>query len=101
MGKVVVSTGQQLAGWAWRPLLAVTAATVAFGSLIDELGLVLTMVIALSLCALGTLESKWYEFSVFLAVMIAGGVGTFIWLLGMPIPIWPTKMPTFLAFVLR
>ena len=101
MGKTVVATSEPLAGWAWRPLLAVTAATIAFGLFIDDLGLILTMIISLTLCAAGTPETKWFEYTVFLAIMIAGGVGTFIWLLGMPIPIWPTRIPSFLSFILR
>lgn len=101
MVKTVVATSAPLSGWAWRPLIAVTAAVVAFGLLIDDLGLVLTMIIALTLCAVGTAETKWLEYSVFLIIMIVGGVGTFIWLLGMPIPMWPPRMPSFLSFILR
>lgn len=101
MAKTVVATSAPLSGWAWRPLIAVTVATMAFGELIDDLGLVLTMVLSLTLCAAGTAETKWFEYTIFLAIMIAGGVGTFIWLLGMPIPIWPPRMPTFLFFILR
>lgn len=101
MAKTVVVTSTPLSGWAWRPLIAVTLATMAFGELIDDLGLVLTMIVSLTLCAAGTAETKWMEYAIFLAIMIFGGVATFIWLLGMPIPIWPPKMPTFLSFVLR
>lgn len=101
MFKTVVATGQQIENWAWRPLLAVAAATIAFGTLVDDLGLVVTMIIALTLCALGTPETRWPEFAIFLAVMVAGGVATFIWLLGMPVPIWPIRVPSFLASILR
>jgi Tripartite tricarboxylate transporter TctB family len=101
MAKTVVVTSVPLSGWAWRPLIAVTVATMAFGELIDDLGLVLTMMLSLTICAAGTAETKWMEYSIFLAIMIFGGVATFIWLLGMPIPIWPPKMPSFLSFVLR
>ncbi|MGE0766732.1 MAG: hypothetical protein AB7L90_09735 [Hyphomicrobiaceae bacterium] len=86
-------------GTAWRQLAAVTLATVAFGMTVDELGLVVAMVLSLTICALGTAETQWREYIVFLAIMLALGVGTFIWLLGMPIPIWPVKVPGWLPFL--
>jgi hypothetical protein len=90
-----------LPGTAWRPLFAVTLATVAFGLTIDELGLVVAMVVSLTLCAFGTHETRWREFSMFLVVMLIIGVGGFIWLLGMPVPIWPVKVPGWLSFLQR
>lgn len=170
--KAMINPGDEVRNWAWRPLLAVTAAIVAFGMLSDDLGLVITMVISLTLCALGTLETQWGprieqslltavavavgagllmfalsfvlpdrglgiwipglnhtmvfshqvlyafivggalcvlgsrenpkgEFKIFLGAMILIGVGTFIWLLGMPIPAWPTRIPSELDFILR
>lgn len=88
-------------GWAWRPFIMVTLATVAFGMLIDSAGLIVAMVASLTFCALGTPETRWLEFIMFLAIMIAIGVGTFVWLLGMPIPIWPVRVPDFLQFILH
>ena len=99
--KAVVAGDEPMSRWAWRPLFALTAATIAFGLLIDELGLIVTMIVSLTLCALGTLETRWREFAVFLAIMIAIGVGTFIWLLGMPVATWPTGAPNFLNFIFR
>jgi|LNFM01.1.fsa_nt_gb hypothetical protein len=86
-------------GTAWRPLIAVTLATVAFGLTIDGLGLIVAMVISLTICALGTPETRWPEYVGFLLIMIALAVGTFIWLLGMPIPVWPVKVPDWLKFL--
>lgn len=99
--KTFFSPGERMEKWSWRPLLAVTAATIVFGLIIDDLGLVITMIIALTICALGTLETRWLEFSIFLVIMIAGSWALFIWLLGMPIPVWPVKAPTFLAPIIR
>ncbi len=94
--KSVLSGDTPVAAWAWRPLAAVTLGTVAFGYLIDDLGLILTMIVSLTLGAAGTPETRWKEYLVFLGVMLLIGVGTFIWLLGMPIPTWPAKMSGFL-----
>ena len=85
-----------ITGWAWRPVLAVTAGTAVFGLLVDDLGLIITMILSMTLCALGALDTRWREFAGFTAIMIVIGVGTFIWLLGMPIPTWPAKVPSFL-----
>ncbi len=99
--KALLAGDVSMGNWAWRPLFFVTLAVVFFGLCIDSLGLVLTMIIALTLCAMGTPETRWPEFAIFLLVMIAIGVGTFIWLLGMPIPTWPSRMPDFLTTILR
>lgn len=86
-------------GTAWRPLIAVTLATVAFGLTVDSLGLIVAMVISLTLCAAGTPETRWREYFGFLLIMLVIGVGTFVWLLGMPIPVRPVKMPDWLAIL--
>jgi hypothetical protein len=88
-------------GTAWRQLAAVTIATVVFGCVLDDLGLVVTMVLTLTICAAGTPETRWREYFFFLALMLVVGVGTFVLLLGMPIPIWPVKVPHWLFFLQR
>jgi len=88
-------------GTAWRPLIAVILATIAFGLTVDELGLVVAMAVSLTLCAAGTPETIWREYFFFLAIMLVIGVGTFVILLGMPIPIWPVKVPGWLPFLQR
>lgn len=96
--KATLTGDLPVAAWAWRPFLAVTAGTAAFGFLVDDLGLVVATVVSLSLCALGTPETRWREYLGFLAIMLLIGFGTFIWLLGMPIPTWPAKVPGFFKF---
>ena len=71
---------------AWRPLVMTTLATVAFGLLIDRIGLIPTMAVSLTMCAAGISETRWGEYATFLSIMIGLGWFTFIWLLGMPIP---------------
>jgi hypothetical protein len=90
--KSVFTTGAPLSGWVWRPVLAVTGATVAFGFMVDDFGLVLSMIVSMSICALGTAETRWGEFAVFTLIMIVGSWAMFIWLLGMPIKTWPSNL---------
>ncbi|MBS0243281.1 MAG: tripartite tricarboxylate transporter TctB family protein [Proteobacteria bacterium] len=101
IAKAIVSGDIEMGTWAWRPLIFVTLATVAFGLLIDGAGLVVAMIVSLALAAVGTTETRWGEFMFFLAIMLVIGVGTFIIVLGMPIPIWPQRMPDFLTFFIR
>ena len=87
--KAFATDSPRLTSWAWRPAIMITLATVAFALLIDTLGLVGTMVVSMTLVALGTPETRWREYMLFALIMLAIGVGVFIYGLGMPIPILP------------
>ena len=82
--------GPRLAGWAWRPAIMITVATIAFALLVDRAGLIITMAVSLTLAALGTPETRWREYFLFLLIMMAIGIVVFVKGLGMPIPLWPT-----------
>jgi Tripartite tricarboxylate transporter TctB family len=91
--KAAVTDGPRLTGWAWRPAIMITLATVAFALLADRFGLVVSMLASMTLAALGTPETRWREYALFALLMIAIGVGVFIYGLGMPIPILPKDLP--------
>lgn len=99
--KAMVGGDEPLGAWAWRPLICVTLAVIAFGLTVDSFGLVIAMILTLTLCAMGTPETRWLEYLVFLVIMLAIGIGVFIVLLGMPIPTWPTRVPDWLKSVIR
>jgi hypothetical protein len=99
--KSIYSAGAPITGWSWRPILAITAGTVVFGLMIDDYGLVLTMIVSLAISALGTIETRWSEFAVFMLIMIVSSWAMFIWLLGMPIKIWPTDLTSLLGPILH
>jgi putative tricarboxylic transport membrane protein len=67
----------------------ITLATIAFALLADRAGLVVTMIVSMTLAALGTPETRWREYLPFAVIMLAIGVSVFIYGLGMPIPILP------------
>lgn len=75
--------------WAWRPVFFIALATVAFALLVDRVGLVVTMVVSMTLVALGTSETRWSEYILFAFTMVFVGVAMFIAALGMPIRVWP------------
>ena len=87
--QALIQDGPKLDAWAWRPLIMVTMATIAFAFLIDTAGLVVAMLVSMTLAALGTHETRWVEFSLFSLLMLAIGIGIFILGLGMPIKVWP------------
>ena len=99
--KSVLVEGPPLTGWAWRPIIMITLATIAFALLIDRSGLVVTMLVSMTLAALGTPETRWREYAMFAVIMIVIAVAMFIKGLGMPIPIWPTQSADWIASALE
>jgi hypothetical protein len=87
--QALIQEGPKLDAWAWRPLIMITLATVAFAFLVDNAGLVVAMIVSMTLAALGTHETRWKEFALFMVLMLALGLGIFIYGLGMPIRVWP------------
>jgi putative tricarboxylic transport membrane protein len=91
--KAIVVESPGLTRWAWRPVIMITLATVAFALLVDRLGLVVAMLVSMTLTALGTPETRWREYALFALLMLGIGIGVFIQGLGMPIPILPKVLP--------
>ena len=96
--KAVLADGPGLTRWAWRPVVMITLATIAFALLVDRLGLVVAMLVSMTLAALGTPETRWREYTLFALIMVVIGVGMFIYGLRMPIPILPTDLPGALSW---
>lgn len=87
--KSFMTEGPKLEDFAWRPLAMVTLAAIAFSLLIDRAGLIVTMIVSLTIAACGTPETRWREFALFMVLMLAIGLGVFIYGLGMPIKVLP------------
>jgi putative tricarboxylic transport membrane protein len=90
--KAVLVEGPGLTSWAWRPVIMVTLATIAFALLVDRYGLVAAMLASMTLAALGTPETRWGEYTLFALLMLAIGIAMFIWGLGMPIQVLPKEL---------
>jgi putative tricarboxylic transport membrane protein len=87
--KALLRGGVPLTAWAWRPVLMIVLATASFALLIDRIGLVVTMVVCMTLAAIGTHETRWKEFAWFTALMVVIAIALFIWGLGMPVKVLP------------
>lgn len=87
--KTAIAGSRLMTAWAWRPAIMVTLAAVMFALLVDNLGLLATMLLSMTLVALGTPETRWAEYALFAVILMVIGVTVFTYLLGMPIPILP------------
>ncbi len=85
----LLTDGKRLTGWAWRPVLLITLAAVAFALLIEPAGLVVTMLVVMTLGALAGEDHRRRELAIFFPGMIAMAIVVFIWGLGMPIKVLP------------
>jgi putative tricarboxylic transport membrane protein len=74
---------------AWRAVLSVAAALVAFGLSIERLGLVLAILLLTGLGALATSALRPLETAIAALGLIALSWSIFIFGLGLTIPVWP------------
>ncbi|MFM9850096.1 MAG: tripartite tricarboxylate transporter TctB family protein [Hyphomicrobiaceae bacterium] len=87
--KAFLSDGPDMGAWAWRPLIMITLALIAFSVLIDRAGLVVAMLVSMTLAAFGTPQTRWIEYAIFAIIMLVIGVGMFVYGLGMPVRALP------------
>ena len=72
-----------------KPLVLVTAATIAYGYLMKPLGLVIATAALVFISALGGHEFKWKEVTILFIILILFSVLVFVKGLTLPFPIWP------------
>lgn len=81
--------GPRLPRFNLRPLLMVLASCVAYGYLMQPLGLVLATGALVLISALGGHEFKWREVAVLSVVLVVFSVLVFVMGLALPFPLWP------------
>ena len=89
--------GGRIGPWAWRPVVFVVLANVAFGVLIGGLssfglppmGLVIAIFVLTILAAKAGTEFRWKEVLVLAAVLAAGSYVTFVVVLKLQLQVWP------------
>jgi hypothetical protein len=72
-----------------RPIVVSLAAIALFGVALAHLGLIAAVAALVLIGALASRESKPLETLGLVAVLIAFSVVLFVWVLGLPIPLWP------------
>lgn len=91
-GRGLLAAGPGLAAWAWRPLIAVTAAVLAFAAVLESLGLVAAVLL---LVGLGNLAGQPLRPMPLLALGSAlafGCIVLFVQGLGLPLQVWPPQV---------
>ena len=71
-------------GWGWFPLAMLTASLVAFGWLMEHVGLVPSLVALIVSSAYAGREFRWGEVAVLAVAMTLLALAIFIWGLGLP-----------------
>jgi hypothetical protein len=72
------------------PLLIIAAGVLAFGLLIERLGLVVSLIIVTLVSAAASRESRPLEVALLAALLTGFSVGVFVYALRLPLPLWPT-----------
>ncbi len=78
-------TGEKVEGiWGWKPLALITLSLVAFGWLMERLGLIPSLAVLFLISAFAGHEFKIKEVMILAVVMILFAYGVFIYGLGLP-----------------
>lgn len=88
-GKGLIAGGEALAAWAWRPLIIISVAILAFAFLIESAGLVVATVALVCISASAGSDRRWKEIAIVAVVLATGSVLMFAKGLGLPMKIWP------------
>ncbi len=80
---------ESIGGLAFRPLLLVLGAVLAFALLVQPLGLVLATLVLIVTSCLGGRDFCLREVTVLSLILTALVVGVFVYILGLPFNMWP------------
>ena len=84
-----ITDGPKLESWAWRPVIAICAALIAFGLLLQHGGLVAATVATTLISSLAARGASPIAMLLLGLGLAAGSAGLFVWGLGLPLNIWP------------
>lgn len=88
--KATLSTeAEEIAGFSPRPALLIFAAFLVFAVLLERAGLVIASVALLSIGSLATTGFHLRSLILFMAGLIAFAIFLFVYLLGVPLQLWP------------
>lgn len=87
--KGLFSQGLPIGAIAWRPVILIGVAAIAFALLIDSAGLVVAMIAMIIPAGLAGHEFYLKEYTIFSVLLVVMGVAVFIWGLGMPVKTFP------------
>jgi putative tricarboxylic transport membrane protein len=88
-GRAFVIDGPPVPAFRFRPILVSLLAMVLFGVALQWLGLVAAIAVLVFVGSLASPESRMLPTAALAAALIVFSVGVFVYLLGLPIPLWP------------
>lgn len=88
--KALVTTGEPIGKFAWRPILWILAGVVFFGLTAKIIGLFLAIIGLVIISAFGGHEFKLKEQLIAAAILAVSSVLVFVYGLKLPFEIWPT-----------
>ena len=84
-----VRSGERVPGaWGWRPLGALALSLVAFGWLMERVGLVPAVLVLVVISAWAGREFRWIEVLVLAVALCLMALAIFVWGLGLPYPLF-------------
>ncbi len=84
-----IITGKPIDAIPLRPLILILASMLAFASLLEPAGLIISTVALVVIGCLASAESRWRDMIFLTAFLLAVALGLFVYSLGLPIKIWP------------
>lgn len=84
-----LTDGPKLEPWAMRPLMALCGALIAFALLLQKAGLVVAIIVTTVVASFAAPGANLLAMVVLGGGMSALSIALFIWLLGLPLTIWP------------
>jgi hypothetical protein len=90
IGRALVLDGEPLPPIHAAPLAVMAIAVCLFGVMIEPMGLVLSLAVLIGLTAWARPQFQVVETAALAAVLIAFSVAVFVYLLGLPLAIWPS-----------
>lgn len=92
-----VIVGPRIDPIGWRQLLVTLLATVLFGVALTHFGLVAAILVLVITCSLADPTSRPLEVIILAISLAAFSVGVFVYLLGLPLQVWPEWLPEMMA----
>ena len=81
--------GPRLQSWAWRPLLTLTCALLVFAALLERGGLALSVLASVAVSSLAAPGARALPVLALALVLAVGSAGLFIFVLNLPLILWP------------
>jgi Tripartite tricarboxylate transporter TctB family len=88
VARSLIVAGEPVERTAFWPQLLILGAIVAFGLLIERIGLAVAVIAVAAVSGIAAQGLRWFELVALCLAMSALSVALFIYLLGQPIPVW-------------